>query len=205
MPMYMDLLGVLHSTKTLPTTKRTCRVRLLSGNDIHCKLARQYNDRVIIDGNTPSVTYDLAVSDVSYVLYQTKTIYPTLPAGIPTPDRSNGSQWLIANLRAILEEVNTKSSAQYGGLLVIAVNYDQNVNGIRLTTSTLWDKLPPHIRCSFLQKLYEYVALMAKYYKVPEKLYRLFVVRSSDGNYIGSRTETRCYVKDGITICYKED
>lgn len=199
MNKHMDLISTLAMSQTMPTKQISVKVTLKCGVIL---LGVSYSlEKANILLNTAISVIRCPLESIYDIVQTENIVYPELPPGYNTPDKSASMSWTINNLRAIFQEVNTVSMVQYGYSVVATVDID---TGVSLTMSGFWSTLPVYIRHRFLEVLWYKYLTMLECYNAPSKYKRIFLWAYDNAlSPIGIRTGYKFMVRDGVTVIFK--
>lgn len=199
MNKYMDLISTLAMSQTMPSKQVSVKVTLVRGAEALGVSYSLEESGVIL--NTLTAVFRLPLGSIASVVQSETLIYPELPPGYNTPAKSASLSWVIVNLRAILQEVNTASMVKHNYSVMIAM--DITDTGVSLTMSGFWSTLPVHIRHRFLEVLWGKYCTMLECYGVSSS-YRSLCLYTYDNAAItiGVRSDYRLMVHGGVEVVF---
>ena len=207
MMKYMNLISTLAMSRTLPLKQTVVKAALKSDtivSDISDTIVSGVSysleeSNIILNTVTEVLKYPL--TSVASITQTENTIYPELPPGYSTPDKSAGLSWVIVNLRAVFQEVNTVSMVDYGYSVVVVVDMAADL-GVSLTMSGLWSTLPVCIRHRFLEVLwYKYLTMLECYGVESHRAIHLYAYNNAAVP-IGARSDAILMVSGGVPVFF---
>lgn len=202
---FLDIISALATTKIMPQRSTVTTVKLKNGCTIPAVSCTVELGELVID--TDECVYKYPLAEVVYVAQNTKTILPDLPPCYLVPAPESGSSWVINNMRAILQEVNTVAMERYNHSVVVTVDVGtETPNSLDLTMSGFWSELPVYIRHRFMEVLWSKYLTMLECYDMPEpsdRYRQIYMWHYQDRDFpIGVRSKCRLLVRGGVPVVF---
>lgn len=193
---YLPLLEAFIVPNWVPTHKRTIKVTLNTLKQYTTNRYKVSSDTVLVfvDG----VFKVLPMRTVTSILYRDELQFPELPPGVLVPPKSDRVSWLLASVRATLNDINRAALDQYGNTIVVCTEYNHLDRQLHVTMSGFWATLPVYVRHKWLQELWQLYARLAEAYEInPNRKCISLFQYDNPSVVVGHRTPWESWVDGG--------
>ena len=203
---YLKLLSALVTSDYMPKQQLTTEVVGSDWNYVKCSKAVVTSDDVVIYPWAGGAYITKIPFDNLRALRYTDTIeYPELLPAQQVPDKTDLLGWVLASVRASLNDVNRVSDSLCDRSLVLSVDLNHELNCLQVVMSSLWPAVDVNVRHHFINALWVKLKALVNGYGADPAYNRVYVYPWDDTEeIIGYRTTTGMKVVDGPLVIYKQ-